>query len=207
MVAPAWTMPGPTPKLTCWPAVPSKTAIPILPADGIVMVRLLPPITSRPVVDTLAAVYGEGGTKKSWALCAVPPGVATVSRPEVPSPGTVAPRLVAVAELTTARPRLKVSRLFVGTGSKLLPVTVTDVPAWPTEGVKPVMAGAPELTVTVKGVALVADPAGAVTAMGPVVAPAGTVACSWVGVADFTTAAAPLNVTAFWLGVAPKPVP
>src|SRR5574342_710668 len=169
MVAPAWTMPGPTPKLTCWPAVPSKTAIPILPADGIVMVRLLPPITSRPVVDTLAAVYGEGGTKKSWALCAVPPGVATVSRPEVPSPGTVAPRLVAVAELTTARPRLKVRRLFVGTGSKLL-------------------------TVTVKGVALVADPAGAVTAMGPVVAPAGTVACSWVGVADVTTAAAPLNV-------------
>ena len=161
------------------------------------MVRLLPPMTSRPVVDTLAAVYGEGGTKKSWALCAVPPGVTTVSRPEVPVPGTVVPRLVAVAVPTTARSTLNVSRLLVATVSKLVPVTVTEVPTWPTDGVKPVIAGAPELAVTVKGLALVADPAGAVTAISPVVAAAGTVTCSWVDVAAVTDAAVPLNVTVF----------
>src|ERR1700675_1073132 len=155
-------MPGPTPRLTCWPTAPSKTARRILPAAGTARGRLLPFMTSLPVVDTEAAVYGEGGTKKSLTLCAVPPGVTTVSRPEVPSPGTVTPRLVAVAVPTTARPRLKVSRSLVGTISKLVPVTVTDVPTGPTEGVKLAMDGVPELAVTVKGVALVADPAGAV---------------------------------------------
>ena len=86
---------------------------------------------------------------------------------------------------------------MVGAVSKLVPVTVTDAPAWPTDGVKPVMAGAPEPAVTVKGLALVADPAGAVTAIGPVVAAAGTIAESWVDVAAVTDAAIPLKVTVF----------
>ena len=57
---------------------------------------------------------------------------------------------------------------------KLLPVIVTLVPTGPLAGVKLVIVGA--LAVTVNAVALVAVPPGVVTRMGPVVAPAGTVA-------------------------------
>jgi hypothetical protein len=42
-------------------------------------------------------------------------------------------------------------------------------------GVKLVIVGAPELALTVKFALLVAEPKGAVTLIGPVVAPAGTV--------------------------------
>ena len=54
-----------------------------------------------------------------------------------------------------------------------LPVIVTLVPTGPLVGVKEVMLGA---TMTVKSVALVPVPAGLVTLIFPVVAPAGTVA-------------------------------
>ena len=56
---------------------------------------------------------------------------------------------------------------------KLAPVMVTLVPTRPLVGVKEVMLGA---TMTVKSVALVPVPAGLVTLIFPVVAPAGTVA-------------------------------
>jgi len=57
---------------------------------------------------------------------------------------------------------------------KFVPLIVTLVPVGPLAGVKLVIVGA--LAVTVKLVALVAVPPGAVTLSGPVVAPAGTVA-------------------------------
>ena len=60
---------------------------------------------------------------------------------------------------------------------KLLPVTVTAAPIPPLVGVKSVIVGA---GMTVKLVLLVAVPPGVVTAIGPVVAPAGTVAVIWV---------------------------
>ncbi|MFZ0747964.1 MAG: hypothetical protein WAM70_01295, partial [Pyrinomonadaceae bacterium] len=74
-------------------------------------------------------------------------------------------------------------------GSKFVPVIVTAVPAGPIVGVKPEIEGAPVvLAPTVKEVLLVADPFGEVTAIGPVVAPDGTVTRSWVAVADETVA-------------------
>jgi len=61
---------------------------------------------------------------------------------------------------------------------------------------KPVMVGASKLP-TVKLLLLVAEPAGAVTAMGPVVAPAGTVEIIVVAVAETIAAVNPLNATVF----------
>src|SRR3972149_2213699 len=57
----------------------------------------------------------------------------------------------------------------------------------------------------VKAWALAPVPAGAVTAIGPVVAPEGTVAVSCVGEAAVTVAGAPLKVTWFLIGVALNP--
>ena len=58
------------------------------------------------------------------------------------------------------------------------------------------MVGASKLP-TVKLLLLVAEPAGAVTAMGPVVAPAGTVEIIVVAVAETIAAVNPLNATVF----------
>ena len=69
---------------------------------------------------------------------------------------------------------------------------VTDVPIPPLVGEKPVMVGA----ASVKFVLLVAVPAGVVTAMGPVVAPAGTVAAICEGLLTLKAALVPLNLTA-----------
>jgi hypothetical protein len=80
--------PAPMPTLTCWPAVPSKTIKAVFPIVLMVALTVVPPITARPVNATLAAVFGEGGTKKSSALCVAPPGVARDSRPDVAPPGT-----------------------------------------------------------------------------------------------------------------------
>ena len=58
---------------------------------------------------------------------------------------------------------------------KFVPVIATVVPTGPLAGVKLVMVGALAV-VTVNAVALVAVPPGVVTLIGPLVAPAGTVA-------------------------------
>jgi hypothetical protein len=65
------------------------------------------------------------------------------------------------------------------------------------EGVKPVIVGPPELAFTVKLALLVAEPAGVVTLIGPVVAPAGTDVTIWLELADVTVAVVPLNFTVF----------
>jgi hypothetical protein len=93
-------------------------------------------------------------------------------------------------------------------GSKFTPVIVSDAPGCAMEGEKPVIAGSPKaLAPTVKAVALVAEPAGVVTEIVPVVAPTGTETTSFVALDDATVAAVPLNATVFWLGVALNPVP
>src|SRR5207302_1782813 len=76
---------------------------------------------------------------------------------------------------------------------KSLPLMLTLAPAGPIVGVKLVIVGG---LIMVKLLPLVAVPAGVVTLMGPVVAPAGTVA--WIAVAEFTVNVAPipLNRTA-----------
>jgi hypothetical protein len=73
---------------------------------------------------------------------------------------------------------------------KAVPVTVTLVPTGPLAGVKDEIVGA---GMTVKLEALVAVPPGVVTLMGPVVAPAGTVAVIWVAESTANEAEAPLK--------------
>jgi hypothetical protein len=85
---------------------------------------------------------------------------------------------------------------------KPTPVITTDVPITPLVGLNDVIAKPP--AVTVKLVALVAVPPGVVTAIGPVVAPTGTVAVIWVFESTVKLAVVLLNFTA----EAPrKPVP
>jgi hypothetical protein len=86
-------------------------------------------------------------------------------------------------------------------------VSVTVVPDDATVGEKLVITGAPSVAVTVKLPLLVADPPGAVTPIGPVVAPAGTVATIEVEVDEATTPDAPLKLTVLLPGVALNPVP
>ena len=80
------------------------------------------------------------------------------------------------------------------------------MPATPIVGEKPLIVGGSG-TVSGKGVSLVPEPDGLVTAIGPVVAPAGTVTLILVVVDEATVAAVPLKVTVFCAGVALKPVP
>ena len=145
--------------------------------------------------------------KKSAVLRACPFGVDTVSRPDVPPPGTVGDNTVVVAVVIGACIRLKRSRLSVGWGSKFVPFTVTAVPGVPMVGAKPEIVGVPFVPATVNGVALVDEPPGAVTLIVPVVAPAGTVTVSWVVVAALTVASVPLKRTVFCAGVALNPMP
>jgi len=74
--------------------------------------------------------------------------------------------------------------------AKFAPVIVTLAPTSPLDGVKELIAGA-----TIKSVLLVPVPAGVVTAIGPVVAPPGTVAVIWVAESTVKPAAAPWKVT------------
>src|SRR6266508_2079979 len=145
--------------------------------------------------------------KKSAVLWACPFGVDTVSRPDVPPPGTVGDSTVVVAVVIGACFRLKRSRLSVGCASKFVPFTVTAVPGVPTAGVKPEIVGVPLVPVIVNDVALVDDPPGAVTLIVPLVAPAGTLTVSSVAVAALTVARVPLKRTVFWAGVALNPMP
>ena len=144
--------------------------------------------------------------KKSALLTALPLGVATEIRPEPVNDGTEVEILVAVAELTKADMTLNLTRSLVGAVSKFVPLIVTAVPAVPIVGVKLVMVGSID-ALTVKGVLLVAEPAGVVTAINPEVAPDGTLVTISVAVAAVTVAATPLKVTAFWLGVVLNDVP
>jgi hypothetical protein len=74
-------------------------------------------------------------------------------------------------------------------------------------GVNAAMTGTSGAAVTVKGVVLVAEPAGVMTVIGPDAAPDGTVATIRVAVADISAAGTPLNVTVFSLGVVLNPMP
>src|SRR5687768_10571433 len=110
------------------------------------------PIAMRAVIWTSAAVYGDGGTKKSSALKPSPTGVATEIRPDVALFGTVVEIEVAVAAVMVARVPLNLARLLCGVGSKFCPVIVTVAPATPMFGVKLVMIG--PLVPTVNGTSL-----------------------------------------------------
>jgi hypothetical protein len=138
---------------------------------------------------------------------AVPRGVLTVTWPEPVFGATDVVSVVAVAAVTPATVVLKAVRLFAISVSKSVPVTVTAVPGTATAGDNPVMVGPLTPAPTTNAEPLVADPAGAVTAIVPVVAPTGTVTVSVVVVAAEIVAVVPLNVTVSCDGVAENPVP
>ena len=107
-------------------------------------------------------------TTKLLPLVAVPPGFVTEISPVVAPAGTVA--VIFVAELTTkvALVPLKVTTV---TPVRLFPLIVTLVPTGPLLGEKFEIEGA-----AVKLPALVAEPPGVVTLIGPVDTPEGTTA-------------------------------
>jgi hypothetical protein len=160
------------------------------------------------VKTTSPAAYGGGATKRSALLVPVPPGVVTDTRPEPVEAGTVVPMLVLLTDEAAASVALSRTFVLPVAGSKLAPAIVSADPVTTIGGAKPLTIGGPEPgPPTVKDSALVADPDGAVIAIGPVVAPGGTVVTICVAVLEVTVADTPLNVTAFWLGVALNPVP
>ena len=110
-------------------------------------------------------------------MVADPAGVASAIRPVVAPNGTVAPKDVAVAVFVWPSVTLKVSLSLAGVVSKFVPVIVTLDDCAAIVGEKLVMLGV-VLAITKNDDALVAEPLGVVTASGPVVAPAGTVAMS-----------------------------
>jgi hypothetical protein len=83
---------------------------------------------------------------------------------------------------------------------------VAALPGLAIVGVKPLIVGVLEET-TVKGWLLEAEPEGAVTVIGPVVAPTGTLVTISVDDDDSTVAPMPLNLTLFKVAVALNPVP
>ena len=96
---------------------------------------------------------------------------------------------------------------LLGVAEKFAPLIVTAVPGVPIVGLKLEIVGAPLEVVTVNEPLLVAEPAGEVTLIGPVVAPDGTVVTICVEVAEVTIAVAPLKVTVSWLALVLKAVP
>jgi hypothetical protein len=186
------------------PAVPSKSARPIFDA-GKLSGAPAASIAMRAVAPTSAAAFGAGTMKRSALLVALPFAVVTPTLPPVTA-GARTVSAVSVAASTAAVAILILAWLSVGTGSNAEPLTVNATPAATIAGVSAVICGGC-CTITVNAVALVTLPSGAVTEIGPVVAPAGTVATSVVGLALVTVAGVPLKRTVFCAGVAPKPVP
>jgi hypothetical protein len=128
-------------------------------------------------------------TVKVPTLVAVPAPVLTLIFPVVAPAGTMALSLVGESTVTLLdRVPLKVTP---GAPVKLAPLTITIVPITPLDGVKLVIRGA-----TRKLAALVAVPPGVVTAIGPLVAPAGTIAVIWPAESTVKPACLPLNFTA-----------
>lgn len=131
-------------------------------------------------------------TRKDWALVAVPPGVVTAIGPVVAPLGTVA--LIVVSE-TNEKAALTPWKVTLLTPVKPLPVIVTAVPTLPLVGVNDEIFGAGVWVVTVKLVLLVPVPLPVVTAIGPVLAPLGTVALIVVSETNENAALTPWKVT------------
>lgn len=188
------------------PDTPSKTIRAFFP-KVLVAGFFVSPGAMRPVNSMSAAVKSSGGIKKSPLLTAAPPGVVTDIRPEPVRVGTLVTIAVAFAELAHDLLMLNVSWLLPAVVSKLVPVRVTVVPAEPMVGVNPLIVGGPTGVVTVKVALLVDEPVGAVTEIGPEVAPTGTLVVICAAEAAITAAVTPLNFTVFSLATSLKPVP
>ena len=130
---------------------------------------------------------------RKFCELAEPFGPETVIAPFLAPEGTVASRCVS---LTTAKaaatPPPNVTDV---TPESPVPVIATELPTVPDVGEIDVIVGAATTAVTVKLSALVPVPAEFVTAIGPEVAPDGTVAVSCESESTVNDAAVPLNVT------------
>jgi hypothetical protein len=133
-------------------------------------VKLAPLIVTLDPTGPLAGVKLVilGATVKLLALVAMPPAVVTLIGPVVALAGTVA--VICVLESTWKTDATPLN-FTAETPVKAVPVIVTASPTFPLPGVKPVMLG-----LTVKFPVPITVPAGVVTPILPVVAPAGTVA-------------------------------
>src|SRR5439155_1265921 len=118
---------------------------------------------------TLLSVPAEAVLRLPAASLATPAGVPS-SGPLVAPAGTVG--VFAVAEWTGKLGLVPLNSTALAP-VKLVPLIVTLVPTGPLAGVKLVTVGG---LMTVKLLALLAVPSGVVTPIGPLVAPAGTVA-------------------------------
>lgn len=174
---------------------------------------LVAPVKLAPLITTWVPgppAAGEklpirGAAVKSAELVAVPPGVVTAIRPVTAVDGTVA--VICVFELTT-KVAATPPKVTCVPPVKLVPVMVTAAPGAPVVGLNEPMVGTPTgiavgvavgagvADVTVKLLELEAAPPGPVIPIGPVAAPAGTVAA--IRVADVTVKVAftPPTVTA-----------
>jgi len=153
-----------------------------------VRVTLLP---TAPLLGAKLLIVGAAETVKLVLLVAVPPGVLTPIGPVVAPAATLS--LICVREFDDKIPGVPL-QLPAFAPVKLVPVRVTLVPSAPLLGAKLVIAGA--AAETLKLALLVEVPPGVVTPIGPVVAPAGTVAVICVPEFTVKTALAPLKVTA-----------
>ncbi len=124
-------------------------------------------VPAGPEVGLKSEMFG-GETVKLIPLLATPPTV-TTTFPFVAPVGTDTAMLVALQLVGVAVVPLKVTVLVPCVAPKLVPVIVTEVPAGPLFGLRPLMLG----DVTVKGTALLVTPP-TVTVTFPVVAPLGT---------------------------------
>jgi hypothetical protein len=104
--------------------------------------------------------------------------------------------VVSLTDTMRASARLNVTVLLASIVSKFVPVMDTAASGVPMPGLIPVIVGVVAASVTVKGEALVADPSGVVTTIGPDTAPGGTTTTIRVGIALITVAGTPLKVTA-----------
>ena len=171
-----------------------KLALAPLNSTALALVKLVPLIVTLVPTGPLPGVKLEmvGGliTVKLPALLAVLSAVVTLIGPVVEPVGTVA--VIVVAEFTVKLALAPLNSTALAP-VKLVPLIVTLVPTGPLAGVKLVTVGG---LMTVKLAALLAVPAEVVTLIGPLVAPAGTVAVIVVAEATVKLALAPLNSTA-----------
>jgi hypothetical protein len=132
-------------------------------------------------------------TVKFVELVAVPLGVVTRIGPVVAPVGTAT--VILVPAPFTAKPgAFTLSNETDVAPVKLVPLILTDDPTGPLVGLNDVIVGAPT-PITVKFVELVAVPSGLATAIGPVVAPTGTVAVIFCALSIVNVADVPSKVT------------
>jgi hypothetical protein len=178
-------------ELTVNRAVVPLKSTPVAPAKP--LPEIVTELPTGPLDGLKPLIAGGTVTVKLPELVPVPFGLVTLIAPLVAPTGTVAVIWLSESTLKLAVAPLKSTALAA---AKPLPEMVTLVPTGPLAGLKPLTTGGTG-TVTVKPLELVPVPFGLSTLIGPVVAPAGTVAVIWTLLPTVKAAAAvPLNLTA-----------